>query len=271
MRNRRWAMVAVAAMAAAAYAPEAQAQNDTFEWTEGMRAGTRLEVRGIVGRIQARPAEGNRASVVAVKDGRSSDFDEVEIRVEETGDGFVVCAVYRPERSRDGCRGGRDDDGDRRWRRRSIDVEVDFEVSVPAGVDFHANMVSGDIEARGLRSEVRANTVSGEIDVQTSEGAWGNTVSGSIELEMGSIDWDELDLQTVSGDITLWLPRDVDTDVDFESLSGDVRSDFDITMTRRNDRRWIGAEVEGYIGDRGRRKLKVNTVSGDLRLKRGPR
>ena len=62
--------------------------------------------------------------------------------------------------------------------------------------------------------------------------------------------------------------RGIDVDVEFESLSGDIHSDFDITMTGRRSRRWIGAEVEGYIGSRGERSLSFNTISGDVRLRR---
>jgi len=110
--------------------------------------------------------------------------------------------------------------------------------------------------------------VDGDIHVSTTEKAWGNTVSGSIEIAMGSSDWKELEFKTVSGDITLWLPAGIDTDVDFESLSGDLDSDFELTLTGRQRRRWIGANVEGYIGSRGERSLTFNTVSGDVRLRR---
>ena len=115
---------------------------------------------------------------------------------------------------------------------------------------------------------VRASSVDGDVFVSTTGTAWGNTVSGSIDIEMGSTDWQDLELRTVSGDITLWLPDAVDTDVDFESLSGDIESDFNITTTRRRSRRWIGSSVEGYIGRQGERSLSFNTVSGDVRLRR---
>lgn len=120
-------------------------------------------------------------------------------------------------------------------------------VRVPAGVELIGTMVSGDIRAEGLRSQVRANTVNGDIYVSTSEKAWGNTVSGSIEIAMGSMDW---------------------TDLDFKTVSGDIDSDFDITMTGRQSRSWIGANVEGYIGAKGERSLSFNTISGDVRLRR---
>jgi hypothetical protein len=245
-----------------------QAQDAGFRWRSAMGAGDVLEVRGIVGAIRAEYTSGSEAEVVAEKEGRAGDFDEVEIRVVQERDGYTVCAVYHAHaRPGDDCddRGNWDND---RGRRHSIDVDVNYVVKVPAGVEFVGNVVSGDIRAEGLRSEVRANTVDGDIYVSTTEKAWGNTVSGSIEIAMGSTDWKDLEFKTVSGDITLWLPAGIDTDVDFESLSGDIDSDFDLTLTGRRSRRWIGANVEGYIGSRGERSLTFNTVSGDVRLRR---
>jgi DUF4097 and DUF4098 domain-containing protein YvlB len=70
----------------------------------------------------------------------------------------------------------------------------------------------------------------------------------------------------VSGDITLLLPEDLDADIEFESLSGDFRADFDVDLRSRS-KRWVGSHIRGTIGDGGRR-LSFNTVSGDVRLRR---
>lgn len=267
MTGRTKLLMAAAAAATLGMATELRAQEEPFRWAAEMRSGQVLEVRGIVGEIRAEYTAGARAEVVAVKDGRSGDFDEVEVRVVKERDGYTVCAVYNVgSRSGSGCdtREGLMDRG----RRRSIDVDVDYVVRLPAGVELVGKMVSGDIRAEDVRSQVRATTVQGDIHVSTSEKAWGSTVSGNIEIAMGSVDWDDMELKTVSGDITLWLPAGIGADLDFESLSGDIDSDFDINLTRRASRRWVGANVEGYIGTRGERSLSLKTVSGDVRLKR---
>lgn len=249
-----------------------QAQNDSFDWSQRMTRGQVLTVKGIVGEIRAVPSSGDQVEVVARKDGDRRDFQEVAIEVEEVDDGFVICAVYGSwNHGRGHCQPDhrdRDDDWERQDRRHhSIDVEVDYEVRIPAGVTFHGGMVSGDIEVRNLQSEVEASTVNGDIFVSTSEMAWANTVSGDIEMEMGSLAWDEMDLNTVSGDITLWLPNDFGAEVEFKSVSGDLRSDFDLTLRGRQARRWIGSNIRGTIGDGGR-ELNVHTVSGNLDLRR---
>jgi Toastrack DUF4097 len=268
----KWVRVGVAAAALAvplAVGTPAAAQQNPFRWSGQLGAGKVLEVRGISGSIRTELASGSTAEVVAEKHGRSGDFDRVEIRVEQDGDGVTICSVYRPERNRDGCDNGGDSDRGRdHWRgdHDEIRVEVDYVVKLPAGVDFVGNLVSGDVDVVDVRSDVEASSVSGNVSVSTTGKGWGSTVSGDIDVSMKSLDWKDLDFHTVSGDITLRLPAAFAANVDFESISGDLDSDFDLTLTSRNQHRWVGSRVHGTVGDGGGRSLSLKTVSGDVRL-----
>lgn len=262
--------IALLAIVGLAVSLPLHAQDDTFEWSRPMREGQVLEVRGIVGSIRAVLSAGEQAEVVARKRGRRGDFEEVAIEVGERRDGWVVCAVYGSwNHGRGHCLpGGREDD-DERQRRRDVDIDVDveFEVRIPAGVQFDGGMVTGGIRVENVRSPVEVSTVSGNIFVSTSEMVWANSVSGDIEVEMGDFDWDDMEFSTVSGDITLWLPEDFAADIDFNSLSGDFETDFDLSVRSRRSRRWIGTDLRGTIGSGGR-DLSINTISGDVALKR---
>jgi hypothetical protein len=261
--RRAAALVGVAMGVAGA----AAAQESPFRWSGSLSAGKILEVRGISGDVLAEPASGATAEVVAQKRGRDADFEEVEIRVVEDADGVTVCAVYHPE---DHPGGGCDLDGDRRRGDRhqgeTLRVSVDFTVKVPADVGFIGNMVSGDVEARDLRSDVTAGTVSGDVVVSTTGVARASAVSGSLDIQMGGLDWRDLSFHTVSGDITLRLPESFAAEVDFESVSGDLDSDFEVRLNATR-RRWVGQKLRGTIGDGGGRSLSLNTVSGDVRLR----
>ena len=242
-------------------------QEAALDWSESLDRGEVLEVKSIVGDVRVTLASGRVARVVATKHGRRSDFDEVDVRVVRERDGYTICVVYDWQRSdRDECdHRGRNN----RHGNHSIDVGVDFEVQVPAGVEFIGSTVTGDVDVEDIRSEVSASSVSGNVYVSTTEVAHGNTVSGDIEIEMGSTDWRDLDFNTVSGDITISLPAGLDADVEFESLSGDFDSDFDLNVTRRRDR-FIGSSIRATIGEGGRH-LSFRTVSGDVRLRRNRR
>ena len=246
------------------------AQSDTFEWTGRMSSGQTLEVRGIVGDIHVTLALDDRVEVVARKRGDEDDFHQVAIEMAKDGDRIVICAVYGSWNHGEGrCHPDHDDGHDAdedRHRNVDMDVEVDYEVRLPAGVEFEGIIVSGDIEAEGLRSDVSVNTVDGKISVVTTGRAWANTVSGDIEIEMGDFGGGELDFNTVSGDITLWLPSDFSADVEFNSVSGDFHTDFDMNIRSKKDR-WIGSHIRGTIGGGGR-DLSINTVSGDVEILR---
>lgn len=242
---------------------------DSVEWAQSLDAGKVVEVRGISGDIRVGPASGSRVELVAEKRGRRGDFDAVTIVVEEHRDGVTICAVYHQPDAED-CSSRWDDDDDRPRRRRgrrSVDVSVDFEVRLPAGVDLDANMVSGDIIAEDLESDVTANAVSGEIRISTTRIAEAQTVSGDIEVEVGTSDLPSLSFQTVSGNIVLTLPDGVDADVSFSSLTGDLDSELPLTVTSKQGK-WVGSKIRGELGAGGPR-LSLQTVSGDVELRRG--
>lgn len=262
------AVVAGVAVMAAAGALELAGQ-ESFEWSGRLADGGTLKVRGISGTIRAQAAPAGAARVTARKQGRSGDFDQVEIRMEQDGEDVVVCAVYGSRMRSEGCEGGGWVESDRgRGRNRSIDVSVDFVVHLPAGTPLDASLVSGDVTVSDVRSDVQASTVSGDIVVSTTGVAHARSVSGSVDVAMGATGWRELDFNTVSGDITLRMPEALDAEVDFSSLSGDFESDFAVTLRGQARRQWVGSRVRGTIGEGGR-SLSVKTVSGDLRLLRG--
>jgi hypothetical protein len=257
-----------ALMALALAAQVLFAQENPFQWSGRMDTGQTLEVRGITGSIRAEVASGSTASVVAEKRGDEDDFGRVLIRMEEVRGGIVICALYHERNfDRDGCDGRSSGDDSNHGNDDSIDVSVEYVVQLPAGVELMGMMVTGDIEAEGLRSDLDVKTVTGDITVSTSGIARASTVSGDIDVSMASTDWDDMHFNTVSGDIILRLPADLDAEVDFNSLSGDIESDFDIDVRERDEGRWIGTEMKGTIGQGGR-SLSINTVSGDVEIRR---
>src|SRR5258705_8869111 len=121
-------------------------QAQDFNWHGKLAQGKRLEVKGVSGDVRAVLATGAEAVVNARKHSRRSDPDEVEIRVVESDAGITICAVYpTPRRAREEntC-----EPGDH-WRSSTDnnDVAVDFEVQVPAGVEFNGQTVNGEMSA----------------------------------------------------------------------------------------------------------------------------
>ncbi len=136
---------------------------------------------------------------------------------------------------------------------------------MPAGVRFIGRTISGDVEVEDLDAEVLARTVSGDIEISTSDIAEASTVSGSIRAVLGRNDWrGDLEFSTVSGDVMVGVPDGLNTDVEFSALTGDLESDFRMTMRGRS---FLRQRLRGTIGSGGR-GLVLKTVSGDVRLRR---
>lgn len=240
----------------------ANAQSKEFRWNGRVAQGQTLEIRGINGSIHAQPTSGGEVEVMANKEGRRSNPDDVQIKVVEHAGGVVICAVYPssdPNRPND-CRPGPN------WNSSVInnDVNVDFILRVPQGVRLNAKTINGEIETGLIGSDVEAYTVNGSIMLAATGHAEAKTVNGSINASMGSANWDgTLDFKTVNGEIVLNLPADTSTDVHAETLNGDISTDFPLTVQGRISRRRLSGTIGG-----GGRSLDLKTINGSIRLRR---
>lgn len=183
-------------------------------------------------------------------------------------------------------RGGRDDEA-------VVSIAVPPDTAVELGTvsgdglvsglhhDAQVRTVSGTVVVDGVHGEVTARTVSGEIDLRDAHGAFdGESVSGSLSvhaLEMsalsgrsvsGDVSVDllavpcELQVRTVSGDVTLRVPAGAGYDVRARSVSGTVVAD-----GRRLDGHH--GKMKGELADGAPDvRLVATTVSGDVTLLR---
>jgi hypothetical protein len=243
---------------AVALSPALRAED--FRWQGRVAAGAAVEIKGVNGGIDAEPASGNEVEVTAVKRARRSNPDEVEIKVVEHAGGVTICAVYP---SRDGkaneCLAG----GAGRMNTRDNDVNVDFEVRVPAGVRFVGRTVNGGIKARNLPSDAEAYTVNGGIEIESAGVARAETVNGGIRATLGRADWQgELALKTVNGGIRLSVPAGLNAELKAETVNGDITTDFPLTVQGRFSKR----KISGTIGTGGR-QLELETVNGGIELR----
>lgn len=261
LRSRALRVLGITAvgMVCAVSGVRAQAQQE-FRWAGSVDRGDAVTIRGINGEIVA--TAGSQVVVRALKTAKESDPASVEIEVIEDAQGVLVCAVYPSKEGEDPNRCARGDDYEMNLDKN--DVNVEFQVEVPAGVDLDARTVNGDVTATGLSGLVKAITVNGSIEVSTSGAATATTVNGSIEASMGSTSWDGgLSFNTVNGGITLTVPTGTSADVTMETLNGAIESDFPFTVQGRMG--FTRRRLEGQIGGGGE-ELELETVNGTIRL-----
>ncbi len=253
------------ALVAAATPTLAFAQRSAdFTWSKTLPAGSRVNVSNINGSIRVIPSTSGKVEVTGVKRGSSGDFDEIKGVADESSRGVDICVVTADH--------GNDcdsDSGDRGWRRhnRWDNVRMDLEVRVPANVTVEANNVSGDVSVDGAQGDIRAGSVSGDVHLThlRATSLHANSVSGDVEASLDALSGrGDLSFQTVSGDVTIDVPSPFDADLSMQTVSGDIDSDFPLTLQGGHMSR---RRVEARIGQGGRR-LDLQTVSGDVRIRK---
>ena len=133
-------------------------------------------------------------------------------------------------------------------------VSADFDVAaltVKETLTFDS--VSGDLETDFLTADsAKLTTVSGKIDLDGSfRQVTGGSTSGEVDLTLRKCP-DRIELNTVSGNVDLELPRNAGFTLDYSTVSGDLESDFPLT-------------AGGTCGD-GSGSITIDTTSGDLKI-----
>lgn len=164
--------------------------------------------------------------------------------------------------------------------RLSSNLSKELTILLPEGLqlkDLKLSVVSSRVQAEDLTADtIRFDTVSGsaELDVATAKQLITNGVSGKLTVTAGRLD--EMKADTVSGDLRLTLNR-MPKKIDADSISGDVTINLPAKPGFTATLNTVSGSVSGsmsmekqgkdrYICGDGSCTIKVDTVSGDVRL-----
>ncbi len=135
-------------------------------------------------------------------------------------------------------------------------------VSDVRGESISIRTGSGEVTANTIRSnQLEIDTGSGNIEVTglTSPQVSLQTGSGSVNADLSGEVWN-VNVETGSGDVTLKVPPTLAAEVDIETSSGDIETDFEVAVTRH-----ARDHMTGRIGEGGG-KIDIETGSGGIRL-----
>lgn len=250
---------AFTALALAATAGAAGAQRSDFQWSKAEAAGTVVSVHNINGDVTVVPGSGSTVEVTAVHHG--SD-DRIYTVVREFSGRVVVCVLWHDTDESCDEHGAEMHSHDRSWGDRG---SMDVTVKLPASMVIDAGTVSGDIRIEGAHGDVRASAVSGDLKLRDlhATSVRATSVSGDVDVVVSQLSGDgPLTFKSVSGDVTVAVPAGLDADFSMSTVSGDLETDFPLTLNGRMGRRSIHASI-----GKGGRELSVSTVSGSVRLR----
>lgn len=139
------------------------------------------------------------------------------------------------------------------------------------GGNTRANSVSGDVTLRTVTGDIDAETVSGDIELTDarSSSVHVNSTSGDAHYQ-GTIDpKGRYDFHSYSGDVRLAIPASTSAQLSVETFSGDLDSDFPMTLLPGAQRSsGHPKRMEFRIGNGGA-IVSATTFSGDVTIERG--
>jgi len=129
--------------------------------------------------------------------------------------------------------------------------------------------VSGDGEVRNIRGELVVQSVTGSLDIDSTEleRARLRTTNGDIDLRTGLGRDARFDLEAINGDLRLDILGDVDAEFDVETFNGSIDNSFGPDPVRTS-RYAPGRELRFTHGE-GKARIRIKTLNGGVTLRGG--
>jgi DUF4097 and DUF4098 domain-containing protein YvlB len=216
-----------------------------FERKYAIVPGRHITIDNQMGNVKVTGYDGTDIGIVARMEG--PDKEDIEIVDKSYGPRvvlFPVCSKFK-----------------------STQTRVDFEVKVPK-TDKPVFMVlksgSGKIEVSDFNGGLVVQSSRGEVKLLNVEGyVDAHSVSGNMVAEISqSKGRSQMSFNSLSGDIKVEAPPDLQALVAMRSVSGDLETNFPIDI---QERRYAGNTARGKLGA-GTQMIHLSSVSGNVRL-----
>jgi len=150
-------------------------------------------------------------------------------------------------------------------RARVKTVSGDIVVSGGTGPGIFSS-VSGSILVSDMRDELDLESVSGDIEVTHSRvsSLRANTVSGDVDLHAEMQAGASIESDTMSGSVRLVLAGEIDTRFDLETGSGQIRNR--ITKDKPRASEYVRDKTLRFTVGEGRGEVSASSRSGDISL-----
>lgn len=270
MRHRIAVLAALALAGAACSRPHTD--DNAFDWSHQLPAGSVIHVRNGNGKIDVRLAGSPTAHVHGTTHWRRGRASDIHFAVTYVGaNEYYLCAMWRGS--------GRCGESGYHGASRTgsflqifslfhhgTDAAADFVAELPANVVVDASTTNGAVTIDGSSSGVSAKAVNGMVNASHVSGPISiRTTNGEIRLSVDSLGpTDAVDVSTVNGLIQAQLPANTDGLWDLRVTNGKVRSDF--ALTAESDRRG-NRHFSGQIGS-STRPIRMRAVNGIIAVNR---
>jgi DUF4097 and DUF4098 domain-containing protein YvlB len=285
------AALAIGLGAALLAAPRPAAAQTTMDTVVAVRPGARFELQNIAGTVQIRTTRRAEIRVHVEYDRARIEFDAspsaVSVRtVPQRNGGDAAYTIEVPVNTPLTVNGISSDIdvqgvcGEAELQSVSGDVHLTCaqgNVSVTsvsgdviltdARGRVEISSTSGDVAVRGARADLAAHSVSGDVLLERIEGqeVTAETVSGEVGFAGPIREGGRYRFQSHSGDVTIRPDGALNATISVSTFSGDLESDFPVTLARGRHVR--SREFEFTVGS-GNARLQLASFSGTIYLRR---
>lgn len=246
----RKAITLAAMVLLAAGAAFAGDYTEIFDQTYPADPGVTVGLENINGDLTIEVWDQPEVRVYAVKKASSPErLDALEINVSDSARGVFVDTHYPNSR-------------DLSEMDRHGHSEVEYTLTVPRfAVIEDVDLINGDLLIDGVEGGIDADTINGAIVVRRAAGEIElETVNGRIEVALGPVVSDDVDLNSVNGTIEVFTTGSAE--IRAETVNGRISNDFGIEVKKG---KYVGSSMGGSIGGGGP-VIEMETVNGSIRL-----
>lgn len=181
-------------------------------WTANypLRAGSRVSVTNVQGSISVEAWDRAELELTVTKStqGESGTLAGVEIDIQSLGDTFRVRTLYPGDAEEP--------------------VSVDYRLRVPRQVRLEElRTINGDIRVRNVEGSMVARTLNGHIEGTGVAGSVAaRSVNGSVSVALRAVPeaGGRVQLETINGDLLLFLPSTADVELELSTVAGRIES-----------------------------------------------
>ena len=163
----------------------------------------------------------------------------------------------------------------------SYKFNMNFKVKVPTSTHVQASTVNeGDVKVSGVISEMEVHNINGSVLVSGATKVYeAMTINGNIDVKYANNAEPGGKYKTINGKITLEFPGELNADLSFKSMHGNIYSNYEdisylkpqIVKNESKNGEKTQFKVEKYtpvrIGKGGKR-IEIETLNGDAFVKK---
>ena len=153
-----------------------------------------------------------------------------------------------------------------------ITKSANYKIKVPDNFSIEVDNEcghSGDVKVQNIKGEVAIENCQ-SIEVKNVTGPLVlSTISGNINIAFTTFPTDRpISLASVSGEIDVTVPPKLGLDVELETVSGAIYSDFDFPADDKKMKRIGGNSIKSRLNGGGA-SMKITNVSGNIYFRKG--